>query len=267
VDLFVPATVGSRDLALVVVHGGGWNDPEQRLDSVAPLAARLAHDTGLITLTADYRLVREGGVHPEPVRDLRCASTWIGTHATHLGLREPRLIVMGASAGAHLALLAAAAQAEHKHPPPPSCGVLEAEIAAVVAVSAPVDLDAMLHTPVAGDGGREASAAVRGYLGPACAAPSPTCRGASPIAYDRSLPRVMLVHSDGDHLVPLTQPIALAKALPGAHTQYVPAHMRDRCRRGSSMHGFSPCLVDPAWHEIVTWIALQQRYATATRPR
>jgi acetyl esterase len=97
------ATRAPGDL-IVYFHGGGFVIGD--LDSHAPLCADVSRLTGLPVVSVDYRLAPE---HPFPAGpdDALAAARWLGAHGGEAGLAPTRLILMGDSAGANLALLAA----------------------------------------------------------------------------------------------------------------------------------------------------------------
>jgi acetyl esterase len=96
------ATRGRGDL-IVYFHGGGFVIGD--LDSHAPLCADLSRLTGLPVVSVDYRLAPE---HPFPAGpdDAMAAARWLGAFAGTVGIDAERLVLMGDSAGANLALLA-----------------------------------------------------------------------------------------------------------------------------------------------------------------
>ena len=94
----------------LLFHGGGWvtgSKDEIALDVLPYLAM------GFAVANVDYRLAREARA-PAAVQDSRCALRWVIRHAPQYGLDSARVVLVGSSAGAHLALMAALA--------PPSAG-------------------------------------------------------------------------------------------------------------------------------------------------
>ena len=90
---------------VVFFHGGGW--VLGSVDDYEPFTARLAIDSGLAVLSVDYRLAPEHP-YPAPVHDAIAALTFAAEkgHAL-IGSAPGKLVVMGDSAGATLATVAA----------------------------------------------------------------------------------------------------------------------------------------------------------------
>ena len=87
----------------LLFHGGGWvsGDKDEIALDVLPYLAM-----GFAMANVDYRLARVATA-PAAVEDSRCALRWVIRHAKQYGLNVDRLILVGGSAGAHLALMAA----------------------------------------------------------------------------------------------------------------------------------------------------------------
>jgi acetyl esterase/lipase len=103
VRLYLPDGEESKPV-LVFYHGGGFvaGNP----DSVDPLCRALAEDLGAIVVSVDYRLAPE---HPFPaaVDDSVAAVRWAVEHIAEFGGDPNRIAVVGESAGANLAAVAA----------------------------------------------------------------------------------------------------------------------------------------------------------------
>ena len=83
-------------------HPGGWNmgEPAWGYDLCHHYA-----DLGMVAVSFQYRLSSIGGTTPvDAISDARSAVRWIRKSGTEIGLDPGRLLVMGISAGAHLAL-------------------------------------------------------------------------------------------------------------------------------------------------------------------
>ena len=85
---------------VLFVHGGGW--VMGSLSTHDTLCRYLARRSGCAILAVDYRLAPEH-VYPAALDDVRTALTWIHTDGRDHGLDPDRIVVIGDSAGGHLA--------------------------------------------------------------------------------------------------------------------------------------------------------------------
>jgi acetyl esterase/lipase len=102
-DLYLPK--GKKNVpALVAVHGGGWVQGERTAFQYwGPyLAAR-----GTAVFSISYRLATKGKTYPQAVHDVLAGVQFVRSKAGEFGVDPHRIGIMGASAGAHLAALAA----------------------------------------------------------------------------------------------------------------------------------------------------------------
>jgi acetyl esterase/lipase len=106
-ELRVPAGDGPFPLA-IVIHGGCWLANVVSLRSTTRLASAL-RDAGIATWNIEYRRVGDaGGGWPGTFRDVAAGTDFAKTLAQRYPLDLSRVIVVGHSAGAHLALWVAA---------------------------------------------------------------------------------------------------------------------------------------------------------------
>ena len=89
---------------IVMVPGGGWSSADPA--GLEPLASRLTAD-GSTTALITYATTGTGSTFLEAVDDVACAVRWAAQRAAALGRTPSRVIVMGHSAGGHLASLVA----------------------------------------------------------------------------------------------------------------------------------------------------------------
>src|SRR6266849_10070010 len=103
-DLYLPAGAG-RSPALIAVHGGGWQaGARSAFQFWGPyLAAR-----GYALFAISYRLAKKGQkMFPQAVHDVRAGVQFVRGSAAQIKVDPERIGLFGASAGAHLASLAA----------------------------------------------------------------------------------------------------------------------------------------------------------------
>jgi acetyl esterase/lipase len=100
-DLVKPAGA-ARVPVLLFIHGGGWSIGDKR--HAADGKARWANGQGWAFASANYRLVPQATVEQQAA-DVAAAIAWLRANAAREGLDPGRIVLMGHSAGAHLAAL------------------------------------------------------------------------------------------------------------------------------------------------------------------
>lgn len=88
---------------IVWLHGGGWRRGDKALVGDKP---RAFNDKGYVWVGVNYRLVPEAPPRDQ-AGDVARAVRWVRDHADEFGGDPARIFLMGHSAGAHLAALAA----------------------------------------------------------------------------------------------------------------------------------------------------------------
>ncbi|MDF1844832.1 MAG: Rid family hydrolase [Rubripirellula sp.] len=92
-----------RRAVFLAIHGGGWTGG--RTEDFYPIAANFAAQ-GMLGISLEYRLANadRGTTVFDCVQDARSAVRWIRQNADRLGIDPTKIVVMGGSAGGHLAL-------------------------------------------------------------------------------------------------------------------------------------------------------------------
>lgn len=204
-DLYLPRRPAGPLPTAILFHGGGWvtgSKDEIALD-VLPYVAM-----GFAVVNVDYRLAAVARA-PAAVEDARCALRWVVRHASEYGLDADRIVLVGSSAGGHLALMAAFA--------PPSAGFDGAcpgddpmPVAAVINFFGISDVAQLLAPPRVRD-------FAEGWLGGHGAAEIKLAQRLSPLTYVRKdVPPVLTFHGDSDPVVPFDQAVRLHDALRAA---------------------------------------------------
>jgi acetyl esterase/lipase len=102
---YSPPGVSGDAPAIVFFFGAGfWERGE--LSQFAPQCLHFA-ERGMVAILADYRLGQEHGATPmDGVEDAQDAVAWIRANARRLGIDPARVVLAGASSGAHVSLVA-----------------------------------------------------------------------------------------------------------------------------------------------------------------
>lgn len=182
-DVYRPASAG-RYPAVVQIYGGAWQRGAPGDD--ATFATYLAAH-GYVVFAIDYRHAPRWR-WPSQIEDVRSALDWIRHHAGEHDADASRLALLGRSAGAHLAMLAAY---EPQAMP----------VAAVVSYYGPVDLTDGYRNPPRPDP-LDVRAIEEAFLGGTPDQWPDRYREASPVAYmSRRLPPSLLIYGSRDHIV------------------------------------------------------------------
>ncbi len=182
-NVYRPPQIGHYP-AIVVVYGGAWREgsPNSNENFSRYMAAR-----GYTVLAIDYRHAPQYRF-PAQIEDVQTALSYIQRNANELEVDLERVALMGRSAGAHLALLAAYQSAVFP-------------IRAVVDYYGPVDLKLGYSDPPVPDP-INTRAVLQSFLGGTPDDVPDSYQKASPINYvTPSLPPSFLVYGARDHIV------------------------------------------------------------------
>jgi len=182
-NLYRPLQVGKYP-AIVVIHGGGWQNGS-RNDNTGFSQYMAAQGYSVVSI--EYRLAPQHQF-PAQLEDVRTAIAYIREHADELEVDVNRMALMGRSAGAQLAMLAA-----YEPDAPP--------LRAVVNYYGPVNLTTGYQDPPNPDpiGSR---GLLRDFLGGTPADLPDLYKQASPWNYvNHAVPPSLLIYGRRDHVV------------------------------------------------------------------
>ena len=100
-DVYMPASASGSAPVIVFLYGGGWEEGDKAIYSF--VGAALAK-SGFVTVIPDYRVYPEVRF-PGFLRDAATAVRWAYDHAGEFGGDPSRIVLMGHSAGAHIAAM------------------------------------------------------------------------------------------------------------------------------------------------------------------
>jgi len=208
-DIYTPTTTGpattpatvtpggsvSRTPVVVLIPGGGWTSADR--SGLAPLAAALAR-SGMTVVSATYRTADSGTFYPAPLEDVACAVAFAAARATAAGIDPHPLVVVGHSAGANLAALAALTP-EHVAA---TCPYPAVAPDALVGLSGPYDVAEIPEIAVA-------------LFGVSAQKDAALWKDGNPLTHADSRPDVpvLLLHGRADPVVPVSFTTRFAVAL------------------------------------------------------
>lgn len=200
VDFYFNPNASKPTAVVINIHGGGWNHGTKESQS----GFSTFFKAGFAVANVEYRLV-DVAKAPGAIEDVRSVMNYIILHAKELNIDPKLMVLMGGSAGAHLALM---------------CGLLENDrrfdtycvgeenmlVAAIISKYAPtdfVDKTDKFYT----------YKSLLNWMGDKVE--DLTFRTSiSPITYiKKTSPPVFIVHGDVDPIVPYEQSVKLQKRL------------------------------------------------------
>jgi acetyl esterase/lipase len=181
--VYRPTSAG-RFPILVQIYGGAWQRGTPTDDGTF---ARYFASRGHVVFAIDYRHAPRWK-WPAQIQDVRSALGWIRAHAAEYDGDASRLVLVGRSAGAQLALVAA-----YEGTPP--------DIVGVVSFYGPTDLVEGWRVPPRPDP-LNVRAVLETYLGGTPDQSPERYRAASPITYvSAKVPPTLLLYGSRDHVV------------------------------------------------------------------
>lgn len=234
--------------AVIIVHGGAWVSGDRKR-SVEPLFKPLS-DGGFAWFSISYRLAIMADPRSMPlfaastemlggaVDDVRAAVAYVRSHASQYNVDPNRIALVGESAGAQLAAIAALRPAQN------------GAVQAIVGFYCPSDLAALIRTmPMIPESIRRAvngtpfEEMLLSYL-----------RDVSPIRFVREdAPPFLLIHGTADTVVPYQQSVDLCAALRKASST---CDLYPVTGGGHGLKWWEPASRLTAYkHDMVRWIA------------
>lgn len=205
-DIYLPSgSIAEHARVLVLIHGGGWagGDKSDFSDAIPVIQQRLPN---YAIINLNYRLVTASGNRfPTQENDIQAAIQFIFNNRTKWSLSD-QFVLLGASAGAHLALLQS-----YKYNSPVKPG-------AVISFFGPTDLTALYNNNVT------AALLLNFALGANPSQQPALYQQSSPVTFvNTSCPPTLLLQGGQDELVPPSQATSLQAALntAGVPNQYV----------------------------------------------
>jgi acetyl esterase/lipase len=208
-DLYFPLQMpkGKKLPAILVIHGGGFNDGDKARPREMNIATNLVLQN-YVCMSINYKLRRKAGdvTWPQALYDAKAAVRWLRKNAERLQIDPERIGVIGCSAGGNLATMLALTQPQDGFDLSEPNGGVSSAVSCAVDFYGAVDLmnyhDMKMFNKTRAE------------------APELYTK-ASPVTYARKdAPPILLVHGTADAVVPATQSQALDAALTKVGAQH-----------------------------------------------
>jgi acetyl esterase/lipase len=202
----------AKPTAVVInIHGGGWNKGVKESQT----GFSTFFKAGFAVANMEYRLTGQATA-PAAVEDTRCALIYLIKNAKALNIDVDRIVIMGGSAGGHLALMGGLLANDHRFDG--NCpGVENIKVAAII------DKYGITDVWDWGYGKNVTSKSATRWLGNR-ATDKDFAASVSPITYvTKNSPPIFIVHGDADPTVPYQQSVDLHKKLleAGVKTEFI----------------------------------------------
>lgn len=200
-DVYQSRDATTPNPTLIYFHGGGWIAGSKEASSLTFLPFL---DMGWNVVNVEYRLAKVS-LAPAAVEDALCALRWVYRNGKQYNVDTNRLVLMGNSAGGHLALttgmIPASASLDNLCP-----GNEELKVAAIINWYGITDVNELL----AGPNVRNYAVAWLGGMSNR----EEIAKRVSPLTYVRAgLPPIISIQGDADPTVPYPQNVRLHQAL------------------------------------------------------
>lgn len=194
-DLYLPPKENGPSPVVINIHGGGWNKGSKESQT----GFNSFFKRGYAVANIAYRLSQQATA-PAAVEDTRCALIYLIKNAKSLNIDVNKIVIMGGSAGGHLALMGGLLGNDTRFDT--NCpGVKNVKVAAII------NKYGVTQVPV----WKSKSATM--WLGDK-AGDAEFAKSVSPLTYvGKNNPPVFIVHGDADPIVPYQQSVDLHKKL------------------------------------------------------
>jgi acetyl esterase/lipase len=200
-DLYLPPKVNGKKPLLINIHGGGWNKGTKESQN----GFAMFFEKGYAVANIEYRLVQVAPA-PAAIEDARCALNYLINNAGVYNIDLKKVVMLGTSAGAHLALMAGLLENDARFDT--NCKASrKVKVAAIIDEYGIADVWDWAYGPyITND-------AATWWLGTK-AKNEAFIKSVSPINYvKRNSPPVFIVHGDADPIVPYQESVALKHKL------------------------------------------------------
>ena len=210
-DLYIAPKAIAPTPVIINIHGGGWKSGEKETQG----GFNPFFKAGFAVANMEYRLSGQATA-PAAIEDTRCMLIYLIQNAKKLNINPNKIIIMGGSAGGHLALMGGLLGNDHKFDS--NCkGVDNIKVAAIIDKYGIMDVWDWTYGP------EHKSSSPKLWLGDKVKDEA-FIKSVSPITYvNKNSPPIFIVHGDADPTVPYQQSVDLYKKLQdlGVKSQFI----------------------------------------------
>lgn len=200
-DLYLAPNESKPTPILINIHGGGWKSGSKDTQGgFSPF-----FKAGFAVANMEYRMSGQAKA-PAAIEDTRCLLVYLIQNAKKLNIDPNKIIIMGGSAGGHLALMGGLLANDHRFDT--NClGTENIKVAAIIDKYGIMDVWDWTYGP------EHKSSSPAFWLGDN-AKNEAFIKSVSPISYvTKNSPPIFIVHGDADPTVPYQQSVDLYKKL------------------------------------------------------
>lgn len=209
-DLYLNLDSKTPTPVIINIHGGGWNKGVKESQT----GFNTFFKAGYAVVNMEYRLSQQATA-PAAIEDTRCMLIYLVEHAKDLNIDPKKIVIMGGSAGGHLALMGGLLGNDRRFDN--NCMTSkEIRVAAIIDKYGITDVDDWSF-------GKLKSKSALQWLGSKIA-DKEFIKSVSPINYvTKNSPPVFIVHGDADPTVPYQQSAYLYRKLQemGVDSQFI----------------------------------------------
>jgi acetyl esterase/lipase len=200
-DLYLNPNASKPTPVIINIHGGGWRSGTKESQG----GFNTFFKTGFAVANMEYRLSGQA-IAPAAVEDTRCMLVYLIKNAKELNIDVNKIVIMGGSAGGHLALMGGLLGNDHRFDT--NCpGVENIKVAAIINKYGIADIWDWTFGP------ERKSSSPKLWLGDNINNEA-FIKSVSPIYYvNKNSPPIFIVHGDSDPTVPYQQSVDLYKKL------------------------------------------------------
>jgi acetyl esterase/lipase len=210
-DLYISPKSSKPTPVLINIHGGGWKSGVKETQG----GFNSFFNAGFAVANMEYRLSGQAKA-PAAVEDTRCMLIYLIKNAKALNIDPNKIIIMGGSAGGHLALMGGLLANDHRFDT--NClGVENIKVAAIIDKYGIADVWDWTYGP------EHKSSSPKLWLGDK-ANDDAFIKSVSPVSYvTKNSPPIFIVHGNADPIVPYQQSVDLYKKLQelGVKSQFI----------------------------------------------